>query len=71
MLGGCGGYECGTAPVLVSDLTGIIAIAASPSGAHSLALKNDGKLWAWGDDLYAELGNGGSGSLSTLPVQVF
>jgi alpha-tubulin suppressor-like RCC1 family protein len=27
-------------------------------GGHSLALKNDGTIWAWGWDAYGQLGNG-------------
>lgn len=37
-------------------LTGVIAIAAGAN--HSLALKSDGTVWAWGHNLYGQLGNG-------------
>jgi hypothetical protein len=40
----------------VGFLTGVTAIAGG--GFHSLALKSDGTVWAWGDDFYGQLGNG-------------
>ena len=43
-------------PVQVLGLTGVMAIAGT--GFHSLALKSDGTVWAWGLNLYGELGNG-------------
>ena len=50
-----------------STLTGIIAIAGG--GNHSLAVKSDGTVWAWGDNQYGQLGNNSTTS-SSLPVQV-
>ena len=43
-------------PVRVGNLTGVVAIAAG--GTHSLALKSDGTVWAWGYNYYGQLGNG-------------
>ncbi|MCL2258584.1 MAG: hypothetical protein FWC18_02010 [Cystobacterineae bacterium] len=37
-------------------LTGVIAIAAG--SAHTLALKSDGTVWAWGDNEHGQLGDG-------------
>ncbi|OLD64987.1 MAG: hypothetical protein AUI47_03400, partial [Acidobacteria bacterium 13_1_40CM_2_68_5] len=54
-------------PVQVSDLIGIVAIAAG--GYHSLALKADGSVWAWGDDTSGQLGNGSTANASR-PVRV-
>src|SRR5205823_208038 len=51
----------------VSGLSGVTAIAAG--GLHSLALKSDGTVWAWGYNAYGALGNGTAISSST-PVQV-
>ncbi|HYV91991.1 MAG TPA: T9SS type A sorting domain-containing protein [Chitinophagales bacterium] len=57
-------------PVEVSSLTGVITIAGG--SYHSLALKNDGTVWAWGDNLFGDLGDGSSGvyAYSYVPVQV-
>lgn len=54
-------------PVEVISLTGIIAIAAGAN--YSLAVKKDGTVWAWGSNLYGELGNG-SYTDSNVPMQV-
>jgi len=54
-------------PIQVSDLSGVIAVAGGDH--HSLALKYDGTVWAWGENLLGELGNGSTNSSST-PVQV-
>jgi len=42
-------------PVQVAGLTGITAIAAG--AYHSLALKNDGSVWAWGYNGHGQLGD--------------
>jgi alpha-tubulin suppressor-like RCC1 family protein len=54
-------------PVRVSDLTGVWKIAASRG--HSLALKTDGTLWAWGRNDLGQLGDGTDQERFT-PVQV-
>ena len=43
-------------PVQVSGLSGAIAIAGGNS--HSLAVKSDGTVWAWGANGAGQLGNG-------------
>jgi alpha-tubulin suppressor-like RCC1 family protein len=48
-------------------LTDVVAIAAGQ--VHSLALKSDGTVWAWGNNSVGQLGNG-SISPSNVPVQV-
>jgi uncharacterized protein (TIGR03437 family) len=55
------------APVEVSGLTGVMAIAARAD--HSVALKSDGTVWAWGDNEYGELGIGSSAD-SNVPMTV-
>ena len=54
-------------PVVVNGLTGVVAVAAGPF--HSLALTSDGKVWAWGDNTYGQLGNA-SYNNSGVPVMV-
>src|SRR5205814_5606539 len=59
-------------PIQVSSLTGVVAIAGG--GYHSLALKPDGSVWAWGGGYFGQLGDGnfyttGNGGVPT-PVQV-
>jgi alpha-tubulin suppressor-like RCC1 family protein len=46
----------GRTPAPVIGLSGISAIAAG--GQHSLALKNDATVWAWGLNNFGQLGNG-------------
>jgi alpha-tubulin suppressor-like RCC1 family protein len=57
-------------PVSVTGLTGIIAVSAGGDQleAHSMALKADGTVWAWGSNLYGALGNATTTS-SSAPVQ--
>ncbi|HBG43411.1 MAG TPA: RCC1 repeat-containing protein, partial [Firmicutes bacterium] len=50
-------------PVQVSGLGNIIAITAGYS--HTVALKDDGTVWAWGSNSDGELG-GGTTSLPRL-----
>jgi alpha-tubulin suppressor-like RCC1 family protein len=54
-------------PVQVSNLSGVKAIAAGTY--HSLALKSDGTVWAWGDNYNGQLGTGSYYSSKT-PVAV-
>ena len=54
-------------PVQASGLTGVVSVAAHFD--HSLALKSDGTVWAWGDNETGELGNGTSPS-SNVPLPV-
>ena len=49
-------------------MTGVTAIAAGSN--HSLALKSDGTVWAWGFNLYGQLGDGSDEKISNYPVQV-
>ena len=51
----------------LSTLTNVVGIAAG--GAHSLAIKNDGSVWAWGANGFGQLGIGSTAN-SLVPVQV-
>lgn len=49
--------------------TNVIAVAAGAN--HSLAIRSDGTVWAWGSNASGELGNGVTSALpTTLPIQV-
>ena len=37
---------------------------------HSIALKDNGTLWAWGSNFYGQLGNGGATTHSQVPIQI-
>ena len=58
----------GPMPVQVQGLTDVVAIAAGSE--HSLAVKSDGTVWAWGNNRGGQLGDGTSGNYRTTPVQV-
>ncbi len=48
-------------------------IEVAAGGAHSLALRADGSLWAWGSNQYGQLGiptNSGTTAANTTPAQV-
>jgi hypothetical protein len=71
---GDGTNEDSPTPVRVKDfhdptgnLSGVEAIAAGSS--HSLALKKDGTVWAWGDNFFGELGDGKTKTDSPKPVR--
>lgn len=57
-------------PVSAGTLTKVVAVSAGGDQleAHSMALKADGTVWAWGSNLYGGLGNG-STTNTTSPVQ--
>ncbi|MGO8669784.1 MAG: fibronectin type III domain-containing protein [Capsulimonadaceae bacterium] len=56
-----------TVPVEIAGLTGITAIAGG--GDHSLALRADGTVWAWGYNNDGQLGNGTTNS-AYIPAAV-
>ncbi len=65
----CGGAACSLTPVAVSLPGGVTATAVSAGGATSLALGSDGRIYAWGDNTYGQLGDGSTAD-SAVPVQV-
>jgi parallel beta-helix repeat protein len=63
----CGTYSCSTSPEQVGlDSTWQ---SMSAGGKHTVALKSDGTLWAWGDNSMGQLGDG-TGVNKFSPVQV-
>lgn len=62
-----GDRPCSKLPKRVSDLSEVAAI--SGGSGHSLALKTDGSVWAWGFGYYGQLGNN-SQSDSAVPLRV-
>ncbi len=54
-------------PDQVIGLSDVIAISAGEY--HSLAVRSDGTAWAWGDNLYNQLGDGTT-TMRATPVQV-
>ena len=57
-----------TTPVQVGGLSNVVDVSAGYS--HSVAVKSDGTVWAWGYDAYGQLGNGTTAPNSDAPVQV-
>ena len=57
-----------TSPVQVSGLTGIISIAAGTF--YSVALKDNGTVWTWGENKYGQLGDNTNNINRLIPVQV-
>ena len=54
---GDGSYASSRAPVQVHGLTNATAVAASMT-AHSVAVREDGTVWAWGSNGFGQFGDG-------------
>ena len=57
-----------SSPVQVPGLTGVV-VAVAAGYAHSIAVKSDGSVWAWGSNDSGQLGDGTRTNRSS-PVQV-
>jgi alpha-tubulin suppressor-like RCC1 family protein/pimeloyl-ACP methyl ester carboxylesterase len=62
-----GTSNCSKSPAQVTGLTDVSFVSAGQN--HSLALKSDGTVWAWGDNRLGTLGDGTTTSRSA-PIQV-
>ena len=58
-----------TAPVQVGSLAGYW-VAVAPGYDHTLGLTSDGKLWAWGDNYFGELGDNAAEPSVLSPKQI-
>ena len=59
-----------TTPVPVSMPNGVSFVAIAAGSQHSLALDTTGNAWAWGLDDAGQLGDGGTNTNASTPVQV-
>lgn len=58
-----------TTPKKINGVTSVIAVSGGQAGYHSLALKADGTVWAWGRNTEGQLGDGTLVS-KNVPTQV-
>ncbi len=67
----CNGYACSSTPIQAANLANVKAVAGG--GMHSLAVRSDGSVWAWGLNNAGQVGPGlpvGTYSSTSVPVQV-
>ena len=68
--GQIGNGEFGGKQSTPMQVKGILDVKAIASGdRHTMALKNDGTVWVWGDNEYGQLGTGTKKS-SDIPIQI-
>jgi alpha-tubulin suppressor-like RCC1 family protein len=58
-----------SSPVQIGALTDWRQVSTGSNGTHSLAVKTDGTLWAWGENLFGQLGDNTLTPKSS-PVQI-
>ena len=66
-IGTGGAWRLSATPVEVPGLTKVVAVASGQNTAY--ALRRDGTVWAWGDDVQDELGDDGS-SPQQIPKRI-
>lgn len=67
-------WDISSNPIQIGSDTDWISVSRNFQGNHILALKNNGTLWAWSNDIYygnsdGELGDG-TNTVSTSPIQI-
>ncbi|KAK0400455.1 hypothetical protein QR680_015254 [Steinernema hermaphroditum] len=67
---GCGNFSNQHSPILVRNLHNVVVTHIASGYAHSLALSDDGQLFAWGSNSCCQLGENLSRSNQPLPVPV-
>lgn len=69
---GNGRTDSSETPLRVSNLSGVVAVAAGTgdAGYTTYALLSNGTVWAWGLGASGQLGDGSKAQLSDLPVEV-
>ena len=65
---GNGSYRDASVPVAVLLPVGVDAVSVSAGGYHSLAIGSDGNLYAWGDNVFGQLGNGNADTRTPMSV---
>lgn len=73
---GCGGLGHGnkndtSIPLKVEGLNDVVITDVACGDSHTLALDNEGKIWAFGEGEYGRLGLGGTSSAKTPVVNEF
>jgi alpha-tubulin suppressor-like RCC1 family protein len=58
-----------SSPVLLTAVQNVKMVAKSSTWT-SMVLKQDGTVWAWGNNFFGQLANGTTGNYSTSPAQV-
>ena len=72
-LGSLGGTHYTHEQVMIVGISGVANndwIAVSSGGNHTIAIKKDGTIWAWGRNDYGQLGLGSLGGTHHTPEQV-
>ena len=65
---GTPGTTNGSLSPINTGLTGVKAIAAG--GSHTLALKTDGTVWAWGNNTQGQIGTNSTANYISVPTQI-
>ena len=70
---GNGSWDIGDSSAVPASVTGLQDIVSIAAGfSHSLAVREDGTVWSWGNNRQGQLGNGEGGGVfgNAVPEQV-